>query len=384
MPSRKQSNVTLRKDGLYQASKVFGYKDNGKPNRKTFYGKTQREALEKLNAYAREVERGRDVDSGSYTVKAWVELWLETYKLGKLKPHTYDTYELLANNYIIPSLGKVFIDKLKPAAVQGFVNELTGTLSESTIRQTVGVLRGAMKQALHNRLVVFNPCEGVALPKKQRKRKVGAFSVDEQRALLQVCSSHRLYALFVFALGTGCRIGEILGLKWEDIDFDSCSATIYQSVSEAKDRDENAPHKRKRIIDDTKTNASDRTIPLTNDVVAMLEQHLERQQLEKGKAGELWKNKGLVFCTVAGGYLMYRNIRRLYDEQRDKAGVSKLTFHCLRHTFATNAISAGVDYYYLSRIMGHKHISVTLDTYADFMPDKAAGEAAKMNSILPL
>jgi Site-specific recombinase XerD len=386
MPSRKQSNVTLRKDGLYQASKVFGYKDNGKPNRKTFYGKTQREALEKLNAYAREVERGRDIDMSSYTVKAWVELWLTTYKLGKLKPHTYDTYELLVNNYIIPRLGNVQIDKLKPTAVQGFVNGLSDALSPSTVKQTAGILKRALEQAYKNRLIVYNPAAGMILPKAEKVRKVGAFTIDEQRALLHACAEHRLYALFVFALGSGCRVGEILALRWDNVNLDDGTVRICESVSEAENRNakENAP-KTKRIISDTKTAAGNRTIPLISDVFDILKQHRERQQAEKQKADKLWVDNDLVFCTATGGYLMYRNIRRLYDGFRDKAEIkNKLSFHCLRHTFATNAIGATMDYYYLSRIMGHSKISVTLDMYADFMPDKAREEIQKMECVLPL
>ena len=89
-----------------------------------------------------------------------------------------------------------------------------------------------------------------------------------------------------------------------------------------------------------------------------------------------------MFCTALGGYLLHRNIRRLYYAHIESAGIQRLTFHCLRHTFATNAVSAGMDYYYLSRIMGHSNISITLDTYADFMPDKSRSEMEKLEGVL--
>ena len=383
MPSRKAQYAERYKDG-WRARKTFGYKDNGEPNRKAFYGKSQREVLDKLSAYEKEIEQGKDAYTKSSALGVWVTTWLKTYKLGKIKAHTYDTYELLANGYIIPRLGNTALDKLKPAAVQGFVNGLSDTLSSSTIRQTVCVLRGALEQAYKNRLIVYNPAASVTLPKADKVRVVGAFTATEQRELLQACVEHRLSALFVFALGTGCRIGEVLALRWDNVDLDSGTVKICESVGEANTQKENAPHKRERIISSTKTEAGNRTIPLTVEVVEALQSHREQQRAEEENAGRAWVNNDLVFCTALGGYLQYRNIARLYNGLRSKAGISELSLHCLRHTFATNAIGAGVDYYYLSRIMGHSQISVTLDMYADYMPDKAAGEIKKLNGLLKM
>ena len=112
--------------------------------------------------------------------------------------------------------------------------------------------------------------------------------------------------------------------------------------------------------------------------------HREQQAAEQLLAGSAWVKNDLVFCTQLGGYLEYRSVTRLYEANRKRAGIPELSFHCLRHSFATSSIGAGMDYYYLSRILGHNNISITLDVYADYMPDKARSEMEKMEGILDL
>ena len=131
-----------------------------------------------------------------------------------------------------------------------------------------------------------------------------------------------------------------------------------------------------------KTDSGYRTVPLTSEVLSVLLAHKNTQADERLLAGAAWADNDLVFCTGLGGYLEPRNVRRIFEKARDGIGISKHSFHSLRHSFATNAITAGMDYYYLSRIMGHATISITLDTYADFMPDKSRLEMRKMEGIL--
>ena len=390
MPKRKLNNVTQRKDGRYVARKIFGYKEDGSPNRKAFYGSTAAEASQKLADYERQVENGLNVDASSLTFGQWLNLWLTEYKFNSISPTTYDGYENFIKNRIAPALGRHKLLKLRAEHLQAFINGLKKENGEPMAAQSVrkirNILYGALEQAVKNGLITRNPVDALTLPKDRDKKKVGAFTPKEQTALLEQVKGHRLYALFVLALGSGMRIGEIFALQWSSIDFLQQEITVSASVSRSKDRDTSTKEIEGSSIkvNSPKTNAGIRSIPLTRQVWQALIEHREAQHIERFEAGAAWIDNGLVFCNSLGGYLEYRNVTRYYAQIREQAGISKHSFHSLRHTFATNAITAGMDYYYLSRIMGHTSISITLDTYTDYMPDKSRSEMEKMEGILNL
>ena len=390
VPKRKLNNVTQRADGRWVARKIFGYKPNGKPNRKSFYAGTAFEASQKLSDYERQVENGLNADAETLNFSKWLTLWIYEYKLKSLRPHTYDTYETLIKFRIIPALGKYKLLKLRPEHLQAFINNLKKengeALSVSTIKKIKCVISGALKQAVKNGLITRNPADALSLPKRNKNKKVGAFTPTEQTIFLKQIYSHRIYALFVLAIGTDMRIGELLALRWSDINFKQNEINVSVSVSRSKDREATTGNVLKSSIKvaEPKTKAGSRVIPMTFEVRQALVKHREAQTAERFHAQNAWTDNGLVFCTALGGYLEYRNVTRLYERQRELSGISDLTFHCLRHTFATNAISAGLDYYYLYRIMGHTTISVTLDVYAEYMPDKSRSEMEKMEGVLSL
>jgi len=388
MPKRKQSHVTKRGDGRWQAQKTFGYKPNGSPNRKTFYGATATEAAAKLAAYEKQVADGLNTEAASLTLEQWLKIWLTTYKLQSLRPHTYDVFEGFIKNRIIPALGNHKLLRLRPEHLQSFINNLKKdngeNLSVSTIKQIKCILFGALGQATRNGLVTRNSADALSLPKND-KRKIAAFTPGEQAALLNQLKGRRLFALFVVALGAGMRIGEILALRWADVDLIKNEITVAASLSRSKDRDSKGEALKSRIkVGSPKTKNGYRSIPMTHEVKQALLRHREGQAAERLRAGSAWLQNDLVFCTTIGGFLEYRNITRLFAAARDAAGVPKLSFHSLRHSFATNSIAAGVDHYYLSRILGHSSIALTLDTYTDYLPDKASHEMSKMEGVLSL
>ena len=390
MPRRKLNNVTQRKDGRFVARKIFGYKDDGSPNRKAFYGNTAAEASQKLADYERQVENGLNVDASSLTFGQWLNLWLMEYKFNSISPTTYDGYEHFIKKNIVPALGRHRLLKLRAEHLQAFINGLKKKSGEPMAAQSVrkirNILQGALEQAVKNGLITRNPVDALTLPKDRDKKKVGAFTPQEQAALLEQVRDNRLYALFVLALGTGMRIGEIFALRWSAVDFIQQEITVSASVSRSKDRDastgviEGSSIK----VNSPKTKAGIRSIPITRQVLQALVEHRDAQKIERFEAGSAWRDNGLVFCNTLGGYLEYRGVTRLFEKMRGQAGISRHSFHSLRHSFATNAITASMDYYYLSRIMGHTSISITLDTYTEYMPDKSRSEMEKMEGVLKL
>ena len=389
MPKRKLNNVTQRKDGRWEARKVFGNKPDGSPNRKSFFGATAAEAAEKLAAYEKQVENGLNVEAESLTLEQWIKTWMREYKLKTVRAKTFDTYDILIRFNIIPVLGQHKLLKLRPEHLQAFINGLKKENGEApslaTLQKIKHVLSGALGQALKNGLITRNPVTAITLPKRSSRKKIGAFTSTEQTSLLSVANNHRLSTLFVLALGTGMRIGELLALRWSDVDIGQGGVTVSASLSRSKDRKSTGEAIKTSLkIEEPKTRSGHRVIPLTLEVKQALIKHREAQAAERLRAGSAWVKNDLVFCTQLGGYLGYRNVTRLYEGFRDRAGLPKLTFHCLRHTFVTNAIGAGMDYFYLSKIAGHSNISVTLGVYAEFMPDKSRSEMKKMEDVLLL
>ncbi len=388
MPKRRPNNVTQRKDGRWVARKVFGRRPDGKPNRKAFYGSTAAEAAQKLADYERQLENGLNANAANLTFGQWLDIWLREYKFQVLTPGTYDKYEEIIRLRLKPALGNYKLLSLRPEQLQAFINNLKKVNGEPMAVKSVikikAVMSGALGQAVKNGLIIRNPAEAVSMPKTDKYKKVGAFTPTEQLALLEQLRGHRLYALFIVALGTGMRIGEILALQWSNIDFIRNEITVSAAAYRSKNRTPTgeATGSSSNKIGKPKTRAGTRTIPLTLQVRQALIKHREEQAAERLKAGADWNDNNLVFCTALGSALEYSSVARLFTNKRNKAGISKLGFHSLRHSFATNAISAGMDYYYLSRIMGHASISITLDTYTDYMPDKSRSEMEKMEDAL--
>ena len=320
MPKRKLNNVTQRKDGLWQARKVFGYKDDGSPNRKTFYGKTAQEAADKLSEYEKQVENGLNADVQNITFASWLNIWLKEYKLQNLSPRTYDSYENFIMGRISPALGKHKLLKLRPDHLQTFINNSKkdngDVLSASSLKHLKVILSSSLEQAVKNGLIARNPANAISMPKSSTKKDVKAFTKEEQQLLLKELEGHRFYALFVLALGTGMRIGEILALKWSDVDFSLSEIKVHASISRSKDRNEKGEAEgssRKTV--QTKTKAGNRIVPLTDEVKSALLAHKEIQNAEYLKARSAWENNDLVFCTQLGGCNECRVITRLYSKR---------------------------------------------------------------------
>ena len=391
MPRKRPSNVSRRADGRWVARKVFTSEESGTVHRKAFYGNSAAEASAKLSEFERQLEDGLCADSVSLSYEQWLSVWLLEYKRNSVKPTTYDSYEYLINSRIIPALGRYKINDLRVNILQGFINSLRKengvTMAMQSVKKIKTILNVSLKQALKNGLIARNPVAALSLPSNGSAKKVGSFTMREQSMLLTRLADNRLYSLFVVALGTGMRIGELCALQWKDIDFTQNIITVTASVTRSKDRCAVTGQVLGSSIktSTTKTRAGKRAIPMTSQVAQALKEHSRKSDLvfDDDACAEQNAEK-LVFANTKGNYLEYKTVTRLFVKVRDMLGISKHSFHSLRHSFATNAISVGVDYFYLSRIMGHTSISITLDIYADYMPDKSRAEMEKMDAILPL
>ena len=376
-----EGSILKRKDGLWQGSVTIGRNKNGTQKRKYFYAKTRAEVAAKVTTALKDLQDGKYIDSSvSPTIKTWMNHWLWTYKKNNLKETTFEQYETLLRIHLYPALGDVKIVNLKSEQLQTLYNDMKSKgLSAKTIHTLNTVLHAGIKHAIWEDLLHKNVTEHVVLPKDEY-REMRVLSQEEQDRLFEVLEKDRMGIAVLFSLFTGVRRGELLSLRWSDIDMDKHLVYIRRTVNRVKSYDGNK--KTKLIITDTKTPKSRRVIPIIDYLYNLLEKHRERQNREKELADELYEDQDLVFATEIGGLIDPANFNRTFSRMAKRAGIKPVNPHCLRHTFATRSLEVGMDLKTVQELMGHSSIKVTGDTYMHVMVDRKIEEMSKLNNML--
>jgi integrase len=363
MPKKRghgEGTITKRRDGSWMAQVSIGFDpDTGKPKRLTKYFKTRQEAAAWLAEVQTARRTGQFVEPDKITVGEWVLRYLQTYVKPKVQPTSYANYKIVAEKHIIPALGSIPLQKLRLHAVQEFYNKAAERLSPWRIARIHHVLNGALKQAVRERLIPTNPAEYTTRPPIKRK-EMTVLSGEEVNRYLEAAKGHRLYAAFLLELSTGLRRGELLALKWEDVNFTEGTLTVKRSLSRVLYADEGYS---RLEFTETKTEAGKRTIPLLPEVVQELKRHKARQNEERLFFGAAYEDYGLVFCTENGKPVDPRNFYRLHTIILKRAGLKHVRLHDLRHTFATLLLQAGENPENLRDLLGHTKTSTTLDLY---------------------
>jgi len=367
-----EGTVYLRKDGRWEAALMVPT-PTGALVRRRVYGKTRQEAHEKLTALARLVHQGMPVASASHTVEAYLRAWLHEVAKRRVRPRTWETYELLIRRHIVPVIGDKRLDRLTAADVRRLLDRKRDEeLSTSTVRQLHAVLRVALQQAVREDLLPRNIARLVEVPVPSND-PVWPLTMDEARRLLKTASEDRLYALWAVAVGVGLRRGEALGLRWEDVDLEDGTVRVAQSLQRAQGRLQfSAP----------KTARSRRTVPLPHVCVEALRGHRHRQDGERQRLGEAWTESGLVFTTAVGTPIEPRNLNRSFDALCARADVRRVRLHDLRHTCASLLLAQGVSPRVVMETLGHSQISITMNTYTHVMPAVQREAAARMHQAL--
>ena len=324
-------------------------------------GKTKEETRAKLRKARGDADRGVISDGGNVKLSQYLKRWLNDSVRGSVKPITHSSYEMLVNKHVVPFLGNVRLSNLTPAHLQGFYrSKLDEGLSPRTVQYLHVVLHRALKQALRWALVPRNVAEAVD-PPKVPKKDVTPLSTDQARVLLEAARGDRLEGLYVLAVHTGMRQGELLALRWEDVDLDAGVLRVRG----------------------TKTARSRRTVKLSQTALEALTRHLTRQLGEIDRAGDSWRENGLVFATEIGTALNRHNLtHRSFRPLLAKAGLPQIQFHDLRHTCATLLLSKGGHAKYVQELLGHATIAITLDTYSHVLPGMADRMAQAMEDAL--
>lgn len=346
-------------------------------------GSSYADVRRKLDALRREIERGMAPSDGRQTVAHYLTGWLETIRPPMMSEGAWVCHEIYARRHFIPRIGRVKLARLTPQIVQGLYAALLNEagLSSTTVNHMHGSLHKAMDAAVRLRLVAGNPCDFVDVP-RMAPQEIHPMTPEQARAFLDAASyatyGERLEALFAVALATGMRQGELLALRWRDVDlagrFLSVRATLKyrQGVFSFKE---------------PKTKRSRRRIALDPETVDILRAHRARQLEERLVAGEVWEGERwqeLVFCTSIGTPLsLHGSPRSAFARILRRAGLpDSIRFHDLRHTCATLALSARVNPKVVSELLGHSTVAITLDIYSHVLPDMQEDAAAVIGALL--
>ena len=343
--------------------------------RKTVYGRTRAEVAKKLNRALADSEDGHIFNDEGLRVGEYLESWLESSVRGNVSPRTYTNYRLQVRRPLAPALGRIKLKDLTPFKVQGlYRSKLDSGLSNASVRYTHAVLHRALKQAVKWSLVPRNVAEAVDAP-RVRREEITPLSHTQSRAFLTAAGGDRFEALYVIALTCGLRQGELLGLKWSDVDLGAKTLRVNRQVQRQRDGD--------GLVFAEPKNASRRTVPLTATAVEALRRHGKRQAEERIRVGSLYEDAGLLFASETGTPLDAQNVvNRSFKPLLKRAGLPSIRFHDLRHTCATLLLAKGVHPKLVRSLLGHASIGITMDLYSHWAPAMGDQVAAAMEDVL--
>ncbi len=387
--------------------------------KRTFYGGS-RDAKKELSRLEQEIDSGSFFDTSDITLREYMIRWLEDYCQTNLAATTCRRYTGIVNDRIIPKMGQVPLDKLKPLHIQKFFAEIIKEgridkehkgepLSQASLTYYYRVLHRAFEMALKQQLVTRNVCDSVDVPRVVTEvsiddeeadvtTEVKVLTGDEVQIMLEHSRNTPYHDLLYLAVRTGMRRGELLGLRWQDVDFNDKTIRVRQSLAYTPEKG--------MFFKPPKNKKSRRVVDITDEVVAMLKQHKKEQLEAMLYFGQAYDDRNLVFCQYNGspmhpdtpsswfpkflertiihkqcGTLIGKNnFCKTCDrkvKENDLIRLPRLTFHCLRHTHASLMLQAGIDIKVISERLGHSSIRITYDLYSHLMPgmQKAAAEA---------
>ncbi len=375
--SNGEGNIRKRKDGRWEGRYTAGINpENGKQIFKNVLGKTQAEVKEKLKKALADSQRLDLAKQGKYTIGTWMDAWFENVAKIKVRPSSHQTYRGYIDNHIKPNIGNIPLEKLTTMELQKLYRKLLTSgrverieakeqpkgLSAKTVRNINQVISSAMDLVVEQKIILGNSTSACSLPRVEHK-EMQTISAEQLQDFLEEAKRSGGYEMYYIDLSTGLRRGELLGLKWEDIDMQQGIIRIWRQVSRIDGK----------IVEATlKTKNSYRAVTISPQAIEVLKEQKEKT------------NDEYVFPSPNGGPISPDSVNNMLKRVLERAGIPKVRFHDLRHTFATLALQNGVDIKTVSGMLGHFSAGFTLDTYAH-MTTAAQKEAAQtMGNVLNL
>lgn len=384
-----QGTGTIRKKTVTRAGREYTYWEarytegtdpgTGKQIQRSITGKTQKEVALKLKAATAAIDAGTYTAPSKMTVGEWLDIWAEEY-LGGVKPRTVDSYNATIRNHIRPAIGAIKLEALNAHTVQKFYNSLTterggkAGLSPKSVKNVHGVLHKALQQAVKIGYIRFNPADACELPRIEH-RELNPLDDGQITAFLQAIHGHRFESLYTVTLFTGMREGEILGLTWDCVDFESGTITINKQLQ--KERGGTGVYH----LVSTK-NGKARIVTPASVIMDLLKQHKVSQLEQRLKAGPLWENSGFVFTDDLGHHLSAQTVYLHFKKIAASIGRPDARFHDLRHSYAVAAIRSGDDIKTVQGNLGHATAAFTLDVYGHVTDQMRKESSARMDAYI--
>jgi integrase len=351
----------------------------GKRRQKRITARTKREVEQQAAALIHAAQTGF-IDGSKVTISEYLNHWLEA-KAPSLRPGTARRYRDLSRLHLAATIGGIRLAKLTAADVQRLYSDLLKTTSQKTgrllsptsVRHVHNLLHRALEDAVRWGLVVRNVTSLVDPPRRDR-REMQTWNTTEVSCVLHAAANDDLEAFWRLALLTGMRRGELLALKWTDLDLDAGILSVCRSLSRGESS---------RLVEsEPKTQAGRRRIALPRSVVESLRRHKTRQLEYRLSVGPAYHDQGIVFANDRGGHTHPNSVTKRFHRLIDRAGVPRIRFHDLRHTCATLLLAEGVHPKIVQERLGHTDIAMTLNLYSHVTPDMQRQAADMLDAAL--
>jgi len=351
--------------GLWEARYV------GADGRKhSLYAKTRAVAQERLRAALTAADNGIRPIRDRGTVGAYLDEWVGTVA-AHVRPRTAESYAATVRLYLVPNLGSIQLAKLQSEDIGRMVARLAarGDLSPTTIRYAYVVLRIALGEALRSKRVVRNVALEIRAPRTSQRERT-PLTLAQVGTFLRGVTGDRLEALYMTATGLGLRQGELLALRWRDVNLDAATLTVRHTRNS-----------RTGALAEPKTERSRRTLRLGSELARALREHRLRQIEERLAAGTRWRDGDFVFATPFGQSLDAANVTHRFHAALAAVGLPRQRFHDLRHCCATLRLEQGEELAVVSRILGHASITTTANVYGH-LTDAMLGRASDRTDVI--
>ena len=373
-----EGSISQRKDGTWTGRIFLGRGADGKQKVKAVYGKTEREVKKKMKEVQAELLKYDNVNLPRLAFSTLLRDWLNNVKCYELKDSSFDRLEATIENNIIPYMSHLQVASITADDIQLFINNLSDKgYSYSTIKKAYNAINAALKYAVERDYIRKNPCIAVKPPKQQQKDKsdIEFFSDEELKRIIDGAlyryktgryKYKHGYAIVLLA-NTGLRVGELLALKWENVDFEERQIFVCETRGQIKDRSDNKQHY-KMTDRSTKTKSGCRYVPLNDKAIEAL-----------CYFRDLEYNNPYVMANSDEGVITYRNLFRVLDNVLKDAKINHGSLHSLRHTFATRLLRMGEDIKNVSELLGHSDVSITYNIYIHVTREQKKKAVDKLN-----
>lgn len=374
--------IQKRKDGRWYVQVSF------QKQKYYIYGSTQKEVKEKLSQRLQLIQEAqanqiRNFSSANTSLYTWAKCCLENYSKAHVRGNTYASYICILENYILP-LGNKKLNEITNIMIQQHLISLTkkngkDKLSSKMLQNIRNFLSLVFRYAIQNDMLLRNPVKGIHIP-QEHVREPRSLTLEEQNALILAARQHLKPIMFsvILALYTGLRKGELLGLQWQDIDFQKKRIAVTKQLVRQTNLKDNTRSKTSLQLVEPKTKASIRFVFLIDDLAEDLLEYKEKMIEWKRENNYAHSETDFVFCNSQNGAIEPRRYYQYYMEVMEEASIENANFHTLRHTFTTRCLEAGLDIVSVSKILGHAEVQITANTYTHLLVEHQKAEMQKI------